>query len=140
MEKSVDLRHTLKQDEVKQLQRLFQDEWWTKGRTFEDLQTLLQGPSLIFAYFDAGNQLVGFARVLSDGVYKALLFDVICRQDQRGTGLGKRLLHDVTHHPAIKKVRHLELYCKDEMLPFYEKFGFSTELGRIQLMRRVKSI
>ena len=59
--------------------------------------------------------------MLSDGVYKALLFDVICRQDQRGTGLAAAF-YDVTHHPAVKKVQHLELYCKDEMLPFYEKF------------------
>ncbi|TXI90239.1 MAG: N-acetyltransferase [Burkholderiaceae bacterium] len=136
MESTIVLRHSLNTAETEQLWQLFQAEWWTKGRTLEDVQTLLSGPSLIFAYFDQNDQLVGFARVLSDGVYKALLFDVICRQDQRGTGLGRRILHDVTHHPAIKKVQHLELYCKDEMLPFYEKFGFSTELGGIQLMRR----
>lgn len=137
MQTQIELRHTITDAEVRQLCELFQREWWTKGRTIESVHAVLRGSTHLFAYFDQNKDLVAFARVLSDGVFKALLFDVICREDQRNTGLGQRILNDVTSHPDISKVQHLELYCKDELIPFYERFGFSIDIGGINLMRRI---
>ncbi|WP_417714868.1 GNAT family N-acetyltransferase [Pseudoalteromonas obscura] len=55
-------------------------------------------------------ELVGFARVLSDFIYKAVIFDVIVAPDERGKGLGITLMELIKHHPKLNKVLHFELY------------------------------
>jgi len=84
---------------------------------------------------DEGPPLAGFARVLTDRVYKALILDVIVHPDYRGTGLGMDLMGAIREHPNLQKVRHFELYCAPEMEPFYEKWGFTRDLGNLSFMR-----
>jgi GNAT superfamily N-acetyltransferase len=81
-------------------------------------------------------RLVGFARVLTDRVFKALVFDVIVAPDHRADGIGRGLMEQIVGHSDLRKVAHLELYCLPEMAPFYERWGFSTDVSGLQLMRR----
>ena len=74
--------------------------------------------------------------MLSDRVYKALIFDVIVAPDQRHAGLGKRLLDRILGHPELQDVRSFELYCLPEMAPFYECLSFTRGVGGLVLMRR----
>ena len=98
---------------------------------------MLQRSSLVFAISDPDtDQLTAFARVLSDGVFKALVLDVIVHSMHRSTGLGSALMAHIMAHPALSKVRHLELYCRAERAMFYERLGFTSELGDLLLMRR----
>ena len=122
------------------LVRLYQSEWWTKGRREADVRQMLQHCDLIVAICDeASERLVAFARVLTDFVYKALIFDVIVGADCRSQGLGKTLMNSIVNHPALRSVRHLELYCRPEMAPFYERWGFTADLGKLELMRLTRS-
>jgi predicted GNAT family N-acyltransferase len=86
-----------------------------------------------------GDRLVGFTRVLTDRAFKALIFDVIVAQAHRHAGLGQRLIQHVLDHPMLAQVEHIELYCKPELIPFYEHWGFSTTPVDVNLMRRVRS-
>jgi predicted GNAT family N-acyltransferase len=85
-----------------------------------------------------GDQLVGFARVLTDRAFKALIFDVIVAQEHRGTGLGGQLVQYVLDHAMLAQVAHIELYCKPELIPFYEQWGFSTPGAEVNFMRRAR--
>ena len=121
---------------VDDLYGLYQDWWWTEDRDRDDLPGMLADSDEVVAYVDsASDELVAFARVLSDYTYKALVFDVIVAESHRGTGLGKRLLADVLDHPDLADVEHVELYCVEEMVPFYERWGFTDDLGELRLMR-----
>ena len=80
--------------------------------------------------------LVGFARVLTDTVYKAFVFDVIVRPDRRGRGLVRRLMDAIISHPQLSGVKHFELYCRPDVVELYTKWGFSTELSGQVFMRR----
>lgn len=120
-----------------ELHDLFQNEWWTEGREPDEIQKMLNESDVIIGMADTTtNELIGFARVLTDTVYKALIFDVIVRSDHRGTGLGERLIEQVIEHPALSQVAHFELYCLEELVPFYERWGFTAEPGNLLLMRR----
>jgi GNAT superfamily N-acetyltransferase len=55
----------------------------------------------------------------------------------RGQGLGRRLIDLLKSHDKLRKVRHFELYCLPALFGFYEKFGFSADVGEIRLMRWV---
>jgi len=122
------------------LVRLFQNEWWTRGRTALDTRAMLAHTDLIIAFAERETgRLVAFARVLTDRVYKALILDVIVDPAWRGSGLGRRLMEAVVNHPELKEVRHLELYCKPELMPLYHRWGFTEELGDLCFMRRTKT-
>lgn len=38
--------------------------------------------------------------------------------------------------PELAGVQQLELYCVDEMAPFHEQWGFTTDMGNLCFMRR----
>ncbi|MGC3981189.1 MAG: GNAT family N-acetyltransferase [Steroidobacteraceae bacterium] len=127
---------SLNEQQTQQLHQLYQQAWWSAGRTLPEVQRLLSGGSLVFAALDTQDQLIAFSRVLTDGVYKAFIFDVIVAQDYQGTGLGKQLLERIISDPRVRNIKHLELYCLPELIPFYERWGFGTDIAGMQLMRR----
>ncbi len=129
----------LTREHIEQLWRMYQGEWWSRGRKLEDVRRVVQHSDLIFAFCDSETgRLAAFARVLTDFVYKALVFDVIVDQQRRDLGLGRILLDAITSHPALLFVEHIELYCRDEMVPFYQKWGFTADLRNARLMRKVQ--
>lgn len=131
------LRRSLTSAQIDQLVDLFQTEWWTKGRTRTDVQKVLKSGGPIFAFVEpVSDDLVAFTRVVTDGVYKAMVFDVIVKSDWRSTGLGGLLMETVMNDPAIVNVKHRELYCLKAMVPFYEKWGFTAEIPGLSFMRR----
>lgn len=129
----------LSEVQIKQLHSLYQREWWTVGRSLGDVQNMLRHSDYIFALAASEtDELLAFARVLTDRVFKALLLDVMVHPDYRSTGLGSFLMEHIMTHPILCQVRHIELYCLPERADFYQRHGFTSELGRLRLMRRSK--
>lgn len=120
----------LSDKQVEELHALYQQEWWTNQRRLEDVRRMLAGTGVIIGLEDSETgELVAFARVLTDNVYRAHLFDVIVRDSRRGQGLGKAIVDAVINHPVVGKVEKIILSCRTELVPFYERLGFTTELG-----------
>jgi predicted GNAT family N-acyltransferase len=115
---------------------LFATAWWTASRTPEDVSRMLAASTLTvgLVHRPAG-RLVGFARALTDGVYLAVVLDVVVAPDARGAGLGALLLDTVLAHPAVAGARSVELVCQPELVPFYRRWGFTERVGRSVLMR-----
>src|SRR5262249_52791313 len=94
------------------LMALLRSAWWSSARTSEDRRRLTAGPSLFFfAVEHPGGRLVAMARALSDGVYKAMVFDVIVLPELQGEGLGRKVMEMLLDHPAVRGAQHVELYC-----------------------------
>ncbi|MGQ3213217.1 MAG: GNAT family N-acetyltransferase [Shinella sp.] len=133
----LELLRALTPEQVDQLVDLFQQEWWTKGREKADVERLMAQAGPIFAFIDPLNgELVAFARAMTDGVYKAMIFDIIVKDTWRNTGLGRLLMDTVMTDPVLAGVKHRELYCLEDMLPFYEKWGFTANLPGLFFMRQ----
>ena len=128
--------YELDEKQVAQLHAFFRREWWTAGRTLEETRRCVEGSQVCIGLIDDKGDLAGFVRVVTDFTFKALLFDVIVAGRHRGKGLGDRLIERVLEHPDLARVRHFELYCRPDVGPFYERHGFSTEVGGVRLMRR----
>ncbi|AIQ63989.1 hypothetical protein PSTEL_13720 [Paenibacillus stellifer] len=128
----------LKEKHLTQLMELYRQCWWAQDRNLADVKVMLRH-SRPFGLLDPEDNLIGFTRVLTDGVYKALLLDVVVDREHRGSGLGNVLMGAVMSDPEMKEIKHLELYCTEEMLPFYEQWGFTADLGNLHLMRRTPS-
>jgi GNAT superfamily N-acetyltransferase len=121
---------------VLDLHRLYEEEWWTKGRDLEDIRRMLRCSDVVVGYAEPDGRLAAFARVLTDYVYKALVFDVIVARAHRKSGLGRALMDAIVNHPKLRAVPHVELYCLPELVHFYERWGFSSDLGHLRFMRR----
>jgi predicted GNAT family N-acyltransferase len=133
--KSMTVIYNFSADQIKQVHQLYKEVWWSKERSLEDTINCVQGSQICIGTLDNDDNLIGFTRVISDFIYKAIIFDVIVSKNHRGNGLGQKLMNLVKEHKELQKVKHFELYCLPEMEAFYSSFGFSTDVGGIKLMR-----
>jgi predicted GNAT family N-acyltransferase len=126
--------------QIAQLFDLFQKMWWAEGRTSEEIAIVMQN-SMSFGIIENDTQnLVAYARVLTDEIKYAFIFDVMAVDYHRGKGLGKMLMDAILVHPKLKNVKNFELTCAPDMAAFYEKFGFSENYGReVRPMRYSRS-
>ncbi len=125
----------LEDKHIEQLINLYKQCWWSKDRNIEDVKVMLDH-SQVIGILNSSDDLIGFSRILTDGMYKAFVFDVIVDIEYRGKGIGEMLLNNIISHPTITNVKHIELYCKDEMIPFYERWGFKNAISNFNFMRR----
>lgn len=135
----MEIIYTFNDEQAQELHALYQQERWTESRTLEDTKKCIEGSQLCIGLIDSGGTLQGFVRVLTDFIFKALIFDLIVTKEQRGTGVGKKLISFVKSHSQLQNVKHFELYCLPEVFSFYEKHGFSIDVGNIKLMRCKKA-
>jgi predicted GNAT family N-acyltransferase len=124
-------------DRVQQLMELYKHEWWTRTRTVDQTHAILKGSDVAIGICDeADDRLVAFARVLTDQTARAFIFDVIVDAGRRGCGLGRRIVDEVLSHPSVKNVELVELYCRPELVRFYERMGFTSPDSGVVLMRK----
>jgi ribosomal protein S18 acetylase RimI-like enzyme len=133
------LVENLSEQQIQQLHNLYQNEFWSKGRKLNDIHTMLQNSDMIFAFADQDDKLIAFARLLTDYVFKATVYDLIVAPSCRDQGYGKKLMDTILEHPALQQVNHIDLHCLPEMFDFYRRWDFTTDLNGVQLMRRSKS-
>ncbi|BCB80952.1 hypothetical protein Pflav_073620 [Phytohabitans flavus] len=116
--RDVELRDRVEAERLPQLMELFASGWWTADRVADDVAAMLGASDLVFALLHRpDDRLVGFARVLTDGVYLALVLDVLVAPDVRGSGVGAMLMDAVVRHPRLAQVRSVELVCQPELFP-----------------------
>jgi GNAT superfamily N-acetyltransferase len=99
-------------------------DWGAYTRDPDRLLRAISGSTTVVAAREAG-ELVGLARVVSDGASIAYLQDVLVRPVLQRTGLGRRLV-EAALQPYVD-VRQKVLLTDDEpaQRAFYESLGFS---------------
>ena len=117
-----------------ELLKIYHQNWWSTDRTKNDIKTLLKGPSITLGGY-IEEDLVAFVRVIHDGVYKAVIFDVMVDRAYHDMGYGKRLMNEILAFDEIKYIKHIELYCLPEMMSFYGQWGFVTQNPETEYLR-----
>ena len=99
-------------------------DWNTKYElTKEELFTALKNSWYIISVFN-NNELIGFGRIICDGIVHALILDVIIHPDRQGEGIGKEVMDKLIAKCKKHKVRDIQLFCAKRKVSFYEKLGF----------------
>lgn len=126
----------LTESQVSDLMDLYKNEFWSDKRTRGDVVKMLASTDVIIGLVDECDRLIGITRVLTDFVYRAMIFDVIIKPTHRKMGLGAKLMDAVLNHPKLQTVENFALNCLPNMIPFYERWGFSDDVGGLKFLRR----
>ncbi|MDZ8055228.1 MAG: GNAT family N-acetyltransferase [Aulosira sp. ZfuVER01] len=119
--------------DLDQLQQLFNlSAFWAQGRSIEDLSIAITNSDPVISLWD-GEQLVGFARATSDGIYRATIWDVVIHPEYRGRGLGSKLVETVLSHPRMRWVERVYLMTTHQQ-EFYEKIGFQSNTSTTMVL------
>ena len=100
---------------------LIEESYWARERSRELTETAIKN-SLPFGVYK-GENLIGFARVVTDYATFAYLGDVFVLEEYRGKGLSKWLMEVIVAHPDLQGLRRFLLATRDA-LGLYRQFGF----------------
>ena len=76
----------------------------------------------VSAYLD--EILVGFGRIISDGIYHALIVDVMVHPDYQNKGIGREIMNRLIAKCKEYKIRDVQLFAAKNKFTFYEHLGF----------------
>ena len=121
---------------LKKLQRfLDKNAFWAKSRTINDLKKCLANSDVIVSFW-VGNEIVGFGRALSDGVYRGVLWDVVIDENHQGKGFGKSIINNILNSKKIKNTEKIYLMTTNKKL-FYSQMDFQEVHSQNLLVREI---
>lgn len=95
------------------------------GATPEELLRAVTNSQFVIAAYD-GEELVGFGRVVTDGVLHAMIYDMIVLPAYQNRGIGKHILNALVVKCREASIRDIQLFCAANKRRFYEKNGFEA--------------
>ena len=90
------------------------------------LDDAVRGSLLAAGAFDSSGNLIGFARVLGDGVSDCYIQDVAVKIDCRGQGVGKALVEYLLCQLEKNGIDWVGLIATPGKVGFYRKLGFEV--------------
>jgi ribosomal protein S18 acetylase RimI-like enzyme len=112
--------------------KLYQDAGWWDDRLEKDIEEMLNNERSVGAWED--DTLIGFARAVSDGKFRAYIEDVVIHSSYRKEGIGvklvTKLLDELSHIDVIS------LFCEEQLIPFYEKNNFKYSKSQFVMHRK----
>jgi GNAT superfamily N-acetyltransferase len=117
---------------------LSQHAYWALGRPQEVTERAIEN-SLCFGVY-AGEEQVGFARVVTDYATFGWLCDVFILDAWRGRGLAKWLVETIVAHPALTGLKQILLATRDahELYRNYGGFRAMEQPERWMVRRLVR--
>ena len=121
---------------LSKLQKLLDNNtFWAKSRTINDLKKCLANRDVIISLW-VGNEIVGFGRALTDGIYRGVLWDIVIDQNHQGKGFGKLIVRNLLTSKKIKKTKKLYLMTTNKKL-FYSQLEFNEVTSQNLLIREI---
>ena len=85
--------------------------------------------AVIRSYFSvsaySSGQLIGFGRILSDGILHAMIYEMIVHPEYQVKGIGREILKMLVKKCLDTNITDIQLFCAKGKLKFYEKHGFA---------------
>jgi ribosomal protein S18 acetylase RimI-like enzyme len=121
----------LQLNKVRQL--LDHHTFWAQGRRPGQLVRMLLGSCSVVTIW-TGKELVGMGRATSDGVFRAVLWDVVVASKFRSQGLGRALVEALLQCGPVARAERVYLMTTNGN-KFYARLGFDANHGQTLLVR-----
>ena len=116
---------------VEEVERLLKMTYWADTRPIEKIRMSKDNSECYGLFIEGIDQLVGFARVITDYATTYYLCDVIIDNEYQHNGLGKALVSHIASMPKYAELRGL-LVTKDAH-GLYEKYGYEIINNRAMM-------
>ena len=116
---------------VEEVARLLKMTYWADTRPIEKIRKSMDNSECYGLFIEGIDQLVGFARVITDYATTYYLCDVIIDNEYQHSGLGKALVSHIASMPRYAELRGL-LLTKDAH-GLYEKYGYEIINNRAMM-------
>lgn len=90
--------------------------------------------SLLWVKYMKTQRPVAFARATGDGVFNAIIWDVVVDPSFQGVGLGKAVMERLVEELLQKGITNIALYSEPRVLGFYRPLGFVADPDGIRGM------
>ena len=121
---------------LKKLQQLLEkNAFWAKNRTINDLKKCLANSDVIISLW-VDNEIVGFGRALTDGIYRGVLWDIVIDQNHQGKGFGTLIVNKLLSSKKIKNTKKIYLMTTNKKL-FYSQLNFKEATFQNLLVREI---
>lgn len=117
---------------ITEIQALFMHAPWAQRRTPEQIRRMLQGSDLVVLARN-GDRPVGCARLITDGVFRGFIEDVIVAPACRGQGIGRRLMRRLEREARRMGVARLDLVTRQP--GFWRQLGYTQKMGSCYLVK-----
>ena len=114
---------------------LDRNAFWAKSRTINDLKKCLANSDVVVSLW-VGNEIVGFGRALTDGIYRGVLWDIVIDKNHQGKGFGTIILKNLLSAKKIKNTKKLYLMTTNKKR-FYSQFNFKEVTSQDLLIRQI---
>ena len=121
---------------LSKLQKLLDNNtFWAKSRTIKDLKKCLANSDVVISLW-VGNEIVGFGRALTDGIYRGVLWDIVIDQNHQGKGYGKLIVKSLLSSKKIRNTKKLYLMTTNKKL-FYSQLNFKEVTSQNLLIHEI---
>ncbi|KAL0380685.1 UNVERIFIED_CONTAM: Serotonin N-acetyltransferase 2, chloroplastic [Sesamum angustifolium] len=90
--------------------------------------------ALLWIEYEKTKRPVAFARATGDGVFNAIIWDVVVDPTFQGIGLGKAVMERLVTELLEKGINNIALYSEPRVLGFYRPLGFVADPDGIRGM------
>ncbi|WP_204953491.1 GNAT family N-acetyltransferase [Metabacillus crassostreae] len=112
--------------------KLYNNVGWWAERKEQDIDNMLKCEVSVGAWKEG--ILIGFARAVSEGNFRAYIEDVVIHKEFQKIGIGtkivSRLVDELSHIDVIN------LFCEYELIPYYEKNNFRYSKSHFVMHRK----
>jgi ribosomal protein S18 acetylase RimI-like enzyme len=114
------------------VRRLYSDVGWWDDRLEEDIEVMLNNEQSVGVWED--DTLIGFARAVSDGKFRAYIEDVVIHSSYRNEGIGEKLVSKLL--AELSHIDVISLFCEEHLIPFYEKNNFKSSKSQFVMHKK----
>jgi GNAT superfamily N-acetyltransferase len=105
--------------------QLFETTGWNDEGTYskDDLIKAISNSWYLVSVYN-NEKLIGFGRIISDGVYQTFIGDMIVHPDYQKRGIGRKVLNLLIEQCKASGIKWIQLSCAKGKKDFYKKLGF----------------
>lgn len=116
----VSFSNSIENVEWSRMKEIYRSVGW-KNHDEEKVKKVFQSSNVVAVAYDE-NKIVGFGRALSDGVFNAVIYDVVVDKHYQNQGIGQQIIENLLAQLNDISCVHLVSTAGNE--EFYRKAGF----------------
>lgn len=112
--------HSIENVEWSRMKEIYHSVGW-ENHNEEKIKKVFQSSNVVAIAYDEDN-IAGFGRALSDGVFNAAIYDVVVDEHYQNKGIGQKIIENLL--AQLKDISCVHLVSTSGNEEFYKKAGF----------------